>query len=494
MIERARLSVIDRQVAWAPQPGPQLEAFVCKADQLLYGGAAGGGKTALGIGLALTKHRRTLFVRREATQLQPVVDELMGLLRSRSGFNGQERIWRLPGGRQIQFGGVPYPGDETKFQGNPRDLLVVDEAANLLELQVRFLLGWLRSVDRRQRVRALLCSNPPTSAEGEWLIRWFAPWLDPAYPAPAAPGELRWCAMIDGAEQWVDGPEVILHKGERIRPISRTFIPSRVADNRYLAATNYVRQLQALPEPLRSQMLQGDFTAGRSDDEWQVIPSAWVKAAVQRWRRGDEAAKAPVSSVGVDPSRGVDEATIVARRLWRFDEIVTVKPDAGGTVTGGAVAKKTMDVAGDDAPVHVDPIGVGASTVDHLEPFLGKRVVPVNGAAASTEKDFSGNLKFANLRAQVWWRFREALAPERAAKIALPPDQRLYADLCAPRYRLTARGLLIEDKEQIKARIGRSPDRGDAVVLCAMRTPVMVDQRTGERMGHGVNLGFQQVR
>ena len=474
MSSRERMNALQRDAAWVPQPGPQLQAFLSQADQLLYGGAAGGGKTALGIGLAVTRHRRTLFIRQEAVQLQPVIDDLASLLGSRVGFNGQERMWRLPHGRQIQFGGVPNLGDETKFQGNPRDLLVCDEAANLIEDQVRFLLGWLRTTDRRQRVRALFCSNPPTSAEGEWLVRWFAPWLDPTHPNPAAPGELRWFAMLDGVETWVDGPEPIAHRGEVIRPLSRTFIPSRVTENRYLAGTNYVRQLQALPEPLRSQMLLGDFAAGRRDDEWQVIPSAWVKAAMDRWKSTPEGGD--VTSVGVDPSRGGDESTVAVRRGWRYDPLVLVQPDATG-LTGGMVAKRVLDVAGETAPIHVDVIGIGASVGDHLEAFVGQRMVPVNAAAATAARDFSGKLSFANRRAELWWRMREALAPERAAKVALPPDQRLFADLTAPHYRVTARGILVEEKEAIKKRLGRSPDRGDAVVLAAIRTPVLVDRR-----------------
>jgi hypothetical protein len=282
--------------------------------------------------------------------------------------------------------------------------------------------------------------------------------------------------MIDGEERWVDGPEPFEHHGERILPFSRTFIPSRVTDNRYLADTGYVRQLQALPEPLRSQMLHGDFLAGRKDDDWQVIPTDWVKAAMDRWK--PDPSPGVVTSVGVDPSRGGDEATIAARRGWRFDELVAVKPDGSGTITGGAIAKRTMDVAGEVAPVHVDVIGIGASAIDHLEAFIGVRAVSVNGAAGTEGKDFTGRLGFANVRAEDWWRMREALSPERAARVALPPDQRLLADLVAPRYRVTSRGIQVEEKEQIKKRLGRSPDRGDAVVLAAKRTPILTD-RTG---------------
>jgi hypothetical protein len=149
-------------------------------------------------------------------------------------------------------------------------------------------------------------------------------------------------------------------------------------------------------------------------------------------------------------------------------------------VTGGALALRSMEAAGDEAPIHVDVIGIGASTVDHLDAHVGRRVIAVNGSEASDGTDLSGKLKFVNRRAEVWWRFRERLAPEAAPRVALPPDQRLYADLCAPRYRVGARGIQVEDKVEIKKRLGRSPDRGDAVVLAAIRTTVIRDNRTGE--------------
>jgi hypothetical protein len=482
VIDGKRLKALNRSLLWVPQPGPQMEAYRSEADQLLYGGAAGGGKTALCIGLALTRHTRTLFIREEAIQLQAVVDEVAAILGGRDGYNGQEKIWRnLPGGRQIQFGGIPNLGDEKKFQGNPRDLFVCDEAANVRESQVRFLLGWNRTTDPKQRVRAVFPSNPPTSADGEWLIRWWAPWLDPHFPKPALPGELRWVAMLPevgggSREVWVDGPQPFLHQGELITPISRTFIPSRVTDNRFFSDGRYMAVLQAMPEPLRSQMLKGDFTAGRKDDAWQVIPSAWIKAAQARWK--PEADPGAVTSVGGDPSRGGDEAPIAVRRGWRYDPLVMVKPDSTGEITGGAFAKGVLDVAGEIAPVHIDIIGIGASAGDHLEAFIGSRMVPVNGSEGTDEKDFTGKLGFANVRSLMWWRMREALSPERAAKVALPPDQQLFADLAAPRYRVNARGVQVEEKDQIKRRLGRSPDRGDAVVLAAMRTPILVD-RTG---------------
>jgi hypothetical protein len=98
--------------------------------------------------------------------------------------------------------------------------------------------------------------------------------------------------------------------------------------------------------------------------------------------------------------------------------------------------------------------------------------LPVNGinfASHSDAHDKSGKLGFLNVRAEAYWLFREALAPNSEQNIALPPDPALLADLCAPRWKLTARGIQIEDKESIKKRIGRSPDRADAVVLAHLQ-------------------------
>jgi hypothetical protein len=68
------------------------------------------------------------------------------------------------------------------------------------------------------------------------------------------------------------------------------------------------------------------------------------------------------------------------------------------------------------------------------------------------------------------WRLREALDPDKGEHLALPPDTQLKADLCAPLWKLTAQGIQIELKDEIIKRIGRSPDRGDAVILAFINT------------------------
>ncbi len=85
---------IEAQVAhlterpWLPNVGPQTEAFLSSADVLLYGGAGGGGKTDLGLGLAFTAHRRSLILRRKYANLGSLTERALEIHGSREGFNG----------------------------------------------------------------------------------------------------------------------------------------------------------------------------------------------------------------------------------------------------------------------------------------------------------------------------------------------------------------------------------------------------------------------
>jgi len=484
MSSQPLLTEVRDALPFRPLPGPQTMCWLSQADVILYGGAAGGGKTAVACGKALLQHKETLFIRRESKQLDGVTDELEQILGTRNGLTssgGAPSKWRLPSimgekPGKITFGSCPNKGDENRYQGRPRDLLVVDEAANMLESQVVFLKGWVRTTDPNQKCTTLLCSNPPTSGEGEWLIRWFAPWIDPAHKNPAAPGELRYFAVIDGEQVEVETREPFTHNDEVIYPESRTFIPAKVTDNPYLMETNYIRTLQALPEPLRSQMLYGDFTAGREDDEWQVIPSDWVRQAQARWTAREFAPK-DVTSAGCDPSRGGRDETIIAQRVgWWYAALESLKGE--DCDTGGKVAGKVYSLVGTSfAPVHVDVIGIGSSVYDHLEPLIGARAIPINAAGKAPGSDSTGKLAFVNVRAQDWWRFRELLNPAGGVKIALPPDASLKAELCAPRYKVQGNGIQIESKEDIKKRLGRSTDRADAVILASRQTPIINLQR-----------------
>lgn len=476
--EREELkALVDADLAerpWVPLPGPQTIAYESNADVVGFGGAAGGGKTDLACGKALTRHQVVQVFRRDGTELTAIIDRMAEILGHRNGLGGKPPIWREPGGkaRLIEFCSVPNVGDERKYQGRAKDLLVIDEAANFLESQVRFLMGWVRTTDPDQRTQTLLTFNPPTAAEGRWVISFFAPWLDPKYAGPcgrAQPGELRYVAVVDGKDTWLESGAPFTRNGEVIRPQSRTFIPSRITDNPYLVGTNYMSTLQALPEPLRSQMLYGDFRAGMADDAFQVIPTRWIEAAQARWV--ERHPKGEMLQIGVDVSRGGRDKTIIATRHragehgWWFDRLRELAPE--DTDDGDKVAGQVLVVRRDDAPINLDVIGVGASPYDSLR-RAGAQVVGVNVAESATATDRTGRLRFFNLRSQLWWQMRELLDPVNDTGAALPPDQELLAELAAPRFRLSGSTVQVEDRAAIIDRIGRSPDRATAVILASI--------------------------
>lgn len=494
---------------WLPLPGPQTMAYYSEADIVGFGGAAGGGKTDLACGKTITRQRKAMILRRVGTELTGIVDRLEEMLGGKDGYNGKDNIWRkkrydgVP--LQIELGAVPNAGDEKKFQGRPHDFLVFDEVTNFLVVQVRFLLGWLRTTTPGQKCQALMTFNPPTSAEGRWVIDFFAPWLDKKFANPAKPGELRYAASLpadtsnpNGKDLWVDGPEpFVLLDGEPvydfdpkdykpteiIKPLSRTFIPSRITDNPHLMGTGYMAQLQSLPEPLRSQMLNGDFAAGMEDDPWQVIPTAWVELAMARWT--PKSPKGRMSSMGVDVARGGKDNTVISRRhdMW-FDELLAYPGKE--TPSGQAAAAMVISQWRDRAPIHIDVIGVGASPYDFLRE-MAPQVLGVNVAEKALSHDKSGRLSFSNQRSELWWKLRELLDPENDSGIALPPDSRLLSDLCAPLWRLQGSIIQVESREQIIERIGRSPDYASALMLAAIDTPRIEDMggyKQRERQSH----------
>lgn len=484
-----------------PTPGPQQEAMDSDADITGYGGAAGGGKSMLITGLATHAHKRSLIIRQEKNTTRKFVQDIAKMLGTRDGYSSQTSSWAMHvngSNRIVEFAGLENEGDEEKQQGVDYDLKCYDEATQMREAQVRYTMGWVRSDDPKQRCRVILTFNPPTTAEGRWVIKFFAPWLDPKHPNPAKDGELRWFSTIgDNPDFELDRPDDFVvvnglpvyefdprdHKSEDIiSPKSRTFITARVTDNPYYMQTGYMKQLQALPEPLRSQMLRGDFGAGVEDDANQLIPTAWIEASMDRWTEktsNPQFRKGVMDSMGVDAARGgnmgsTQNATgkdkmVIARRHGRYvDRLVSIK---GLDVNSGSLAAaQVIRYRTDSAVVHIDIIGVGTSPHDFLTDNH-IQTVAVNGAAHSNGTDKSGLLRFANLRAELHWQLREALDPANPDCIDLPDDSELLADLAAPTYRLTSRGIQVESKEEIVKRIKRSPDKGDAVVYSLIDTP-----------------------
>jgi N-acetylmuramoyl-L-alanine amidase len=446
-----------------PNPGPQTNALLSDADILLYGGQAGSGKTSLEVGCAALDHYNGLILRREATQLDGLIQFSHEVFDGVGEFNKVEKVWTWGGGRTLKFAGLQQADDWRKHAGNARDYFAFDEAAEFLKEQVFSLIGWLRSTREGQRCRVILGSNPPRSSDGMWVIEEFAPWLDPLFPNPAASGELRWAIVVANETEWVDGPGKYMRAGEEYEAMSRTFIPASLNDNPYLRDTGYRAKLQQLPEPLRSQLLHGDFLAGREDDEWQVIPSSWVRAAQARWP-GEP--KSRMKAIAIDPAQGGPDKTAISR-LHEGNHFASIESRPGAeTPDGPSVAALILKLRRDNAAIGIDMTGGwGGSARDHLKTNNEISAVPIVFSAAGDGTDKDTRLEYANLRAKMYWEFRTALDPDGGEDIKLPPGDKLPAQLTAGTWKERSGKILIESKDDIKKRLGVSPDEADAVVM-----------------------------
>jgi len=477
---------------WAPHEEnvPQNIAYLHPADEILYGGAAGGGKTDLLLGIALTLHKHSIIYRREYKQFKGMfqrAEELIGPTQAK--FNrSNNQIRGLPGNRIIDFGAVQYETDVWNFQGQPRDFIGFDELTHFTQYQYSVLLGWLRSTVPNQRIRVVAASNPPPSAEGFWVVRYWAPWLDHRHPNPAQPGEMRYFIQQGEKTVEVEGPEPVLIDGDEFYPKSRTFIPARIADNVYLMQNHaYMAVLQGLPERLRKQLLDGDWTVGQEDHEWQVIPTAWILAAQERWHRLKDNYRQVIHNAGVDVARGGRDKTVIALRYGRWvDDLI--KKEGPETPDGKKCAAEVMKVIQPKTFVSIDVIGVGSSAYDFLRENH-KFVRGVNVSNTSSMRDHTGKFGMMNQRSEMWWNMRQLLDPnitDESEMPALPDDPELLADLTAPTYEITSSGnIKVELKKKIIERLGRSPDCGDAVCMAFMRGKMMTMEDYMRKLNDG---------
>lgn len=208
--------------------------------------------------------------------------------------------------------------------------------------------------------------------------------------------------------------------------------------------------------------VRGEFYAS---DEDSVIPLAWAEAAVARWHEWEAAGKPDTGrprTVGVDVARFGTDKTVLAvrdgpvitelRRYTREDTMQTT-----GRVKGVLDADTSRTAV-------VDVIGIGAGVVDRLREQRAL-VVAFNASRASKAKDHTRELGFFNRRSEAWWHLREALDPSASPDICLPDDEMLLGDLSTPKWEVRSGGkILVESTDDIRERIGRSPDDGTAVV------------------------------
>lgn len=493
----AKIAAHQLEKPWLPQDGPQSDAFYSEADETLYGGAAGGGKTDLLIGLATTAHRRSLIFRNQSTDLGGFWERLTEVAKNPRATNDVKRRMITKDKRLIEGGHLGEPGSERNWQGRPHDLIGFDEAAQLQELRVNFVLQWLRSTEQGQRKRAVFATNPPIpeigadgqmtdTGAGDWLIRWFAPWVDEHFHNPAAPGELRWCFMRAEGDRlvtvWVQGPgcydpatgehkpdatQEDIDKGRVSVARSRTFIKSLLSDNRFLSGTGYAERLSSTPEPLKSMLLNGDFTVRGEDHPRQVIPTEWILAAQERWknRTTEDIVRLRQLVLYGDIAQGGADTTVLAPLCETdyFDELKTAP--GSQTPTGKEVAKLILEERLDGSLIVLDATGgwAGATSAVLEERY---RIECEMHTVSKVDGSWTPDMlyRYSNLRTKMWWEFRLALDPGSGYKICLPPGARLRVQLSAPHWNVKGKELHVESKDELRKRLGSSTDEADAVL------------------------------
>ena len=478
--ELEEMVAITDDMPWIPQPGPQMEAYLCEADELFYGGSAGSGKSDLLLGTASTAHINSLILRRVGADTVDFLDRLGEILDSTDGRNLSSKEWKFDG-RKIKFSGCENEKDKERYKGRPHDLKGFDEIGDFTESQFRFIKTWNRSSVPGQRSRVICTGNPPTTAEGLWVIEYWAPWLDPRHPNPAKSGELRWfISDANGRDKEVEGPgryqlyddngnKVLKKDGtpDKVLAKSRTFIRATLSDNKYYG-DDYAATLDALPAELRAAYRDGRFDLSLKDNLNQVIPTSWIMAAIERRKlRPKPPRNIPMCAIGVDPTGGGDDQYTLAPRYdgW-YADIVAI--DAKKVPLGSDMAAELIKIRKNEALPILDVGGGYASGIILVLTENNIKFASHDGSKASTGRDKSKKLKMSNKRSEVHWRFREALDPDQpgGSDIELPDDPMMISDLTAPTFKVTTKGIVVEPKKDIKKRIGRSPDRGDSVVNC----------------------------
>jgi len=224
----------------------------------------------------------------------------------------------------------------------------------------------------------------------------------------------------------------------------------------------------------------GEFA---TEDALGVIPLTWVEQAQERWkdrfdpdhraRKGlnvDELLPEYTCS-SCDPARSGEDRTTIAVRFGRVVREIRDYPQSDTMSTVGYLSGVHNSTGGGEGYVAVDVIGIGGPMVDRLVE-LGINVFPFNAAGKTEQVDITGELGFVNQRSAAWWTLRELLDPVNQFAIELPPHDMLIGDLTAPHWRVTSGSKIqVESKEDLRKRLGRSTDYGDAVVMAFALIP-----------------------
>ena len=287
-------------VIFKANEGPQEDFLAASETDVLYGGAAGGGKSyAMLVDPLRYAHRaahRGLIIRRSMPELRELIDksrELYPKAFPGCKYKEVEKLWNFPSGAKIEFGFLERDADVYRYQGQAYSWIGFDEITHLpTEFSWNYLASRLRTTDS-EIVPYMRCTANPGGIGATWVKKRY---IDPQ-PANTS---------FEGA----DG-------------LTRKFIPARLQDNPFLAHDGrYEKMLNALPPTQRQQLLDGnwDVAEGAAFTEFNPIDHVITPFELPlHWERtkGIDYGYASESACvwgAVDPSDGT---LIIYRELYK---------------------------------------------------------------------------------------------------------------------------------------------------------------------------------
>lgn len=226
------------------------------------------------------------------------------------------------------------------------------------------------------------------------------------------------------------------------------------------------------PSDLARKKVLGEFPKVEDD---VLIPLSWIEAAQERWKQykpthgNDMIIGGDVAGMGRDCSCEV----------YRQDDYVTIhKTNSGGKAdhmkTAGRYIQYMRIHSG--CTVSIDTIGEGAGVYSRClevcqeegglaeEGFVSCKYSEAARDGSRDLTDMTGEYKFANMRAYLFWAVRDWLDPDKGSRAMLPPTGTLAEEATSIRWSFLSNGkIIIEPKDDIKERLGHSPDEFDAL-------------------------------
>ena len=278
--------VADREVAFNPNQGPQTEFLAAPERDVLYGGAAGGGKSyallADALRYAHNPNHRGLLLRRTLGELTELIDKSRQLYMKafpEAVFKESKSTWIFPSGATILFSYLDRDTDVTRYQGQSFNWIAIDEITHYPTPYVwEYLRSRLRTTDQ-SIIPYMRCTANPGGVGGWWIKK--------MYIDPTKSNTPFWARDVETNRILRYGSSNAEKAGKPL--FQRRFIPARLTDNPYLMASGeYEAMLNSLPEVERRRLLEGDwdvtdgaafaeFDRGRHVVEPFEIPRSWSR-------------------------------------------------------------------------------------------------------------------------------------------------------------------------------------------------------------------------